>query len=112
LFFNTGYNSIELSGKLENITTNHYLDYYYYLNKSFRNSRFPRLSKIYDDDFKLGKKKILFNFLNFNKIPHFLFNRLPGYFKDEDLIITMLFSDTKSLEEIKQLTEYKIKPIE
>jgi hypothetical protein len=108
LFFNTSYSN-ESSGKLENISTNSYFNGIYETNKSFRNSRFPQISKIYDDDIILGKKFIFFNFLNFNKTTSYFYNQLPGYFKDEDLIITMLFSDTKSLEEIKQLTEYKIK---
>ena len=35
-----------------------------------------------------------------------------GIFKEGDVITTIYFTDTKSLEEIKQLTEYKIKPKE
>jgi hypothetical protein len=35
-----------------------------------------------------------------------------SYFNEKNEIIKIAFIDTKSLEELKQLTEYKIKPLD
>lgn len=111
LFFKTS-DDYKLISKFEDESTDSYFYGIKNTYKSYRDSRFPQFSKIYDDYVILSKKIIFFNFLNFNKLTNHLYNQLPRYFKDEDLIITMQFNDTKSLEEIKQLTEYEIKPKE
>ena len=61
-----------------------------------------------------GQKEYFPNLLSILPIKTTSKNILTSFskFKEGDVITTIYFTDTKSLEEIKQLTEYKIKPIE